>query len=98
MSDSHVEINAKPLTVLDIKHALLDRGNVAIAELARRAAHDLGHPVTAWQVRAVIYRYSGVVYQELREWLAAYLGCEVWQVGNEPTRNGAAGESQAVAA
>jgi hypothetical protein len=103
MSDSPDKINAlpndKPLSALDIKHVLLDRNNQSIAGLARLASKDIGRKVTPWQMRAVIYRYPGTVYQDIREWLAAWLGCEVWQVGNEPAGAQAPEEeSQAAAA
>lgn len=83
MPDSAKKINAEPLEPKEIKRVLFER-DVSIAALARLASEELGHEVTAWQMRAVIHRFPGVVYQELREWLATWLGCEVCQVGNEP--------------
>lgn len=77
--------NKKPLTEKEIKHVLLDR-EVTIADLARLATADMGREVTHWQMSAVIHRYPNIVYQELREWLARWIGCEAWRVGNEPRR------------
>ncbi len=67
---------AEPLTPKDIKRVLFEQGDT-IAGLAR----DWG--VSSWQLRAVIYRYPEVVYQEIRERLADYIGCDVSQVGRE---------------
>ena len=86
MSQPRKKINGgKPLSSLDIKHILLDRKQ-SIVGLAAAAEKALGREVTAWQIKAVIYRYPGVVYQDLREWLAAWIGCRFSQVGREPTR------------
>lgn len=67
---------AEPLTPKDIKRVIFDRDD-SIAGLAR----DWG--VSSWQLRAVIYRYPEVVYPEIRERLAEYIGCDVSQVGRE---------------
>jgi hypothetical protein len=96
MPDSSKKSNVKPLEPKDIKRVLFER-DVTIAALARRATEELDREVTAWQMRAVIHRFPGVVYQEIREWLAGWLGCEVWQVGNEPVRESQQNESEAAA-
>jgi hypothetical protein len=77
------ESKLEPLTPKDVKRVLFERGDT-IAGLVR--AWNEEHPglrATAWQLRAVIYRYPEVVYQTIRELLADYLGCEVSQVGRE---------------
>jgi hypothetical protein len=84
MSVSRKKIKAQPLTPKDIKRVLFE-GDVKISHLAQKASKDLKRVVTPWQVRAVIYRFPDVVYQDIREWLAGYLGCDVSQVGNEPS-------------
>jgi hypothetical protein len=84
MAQASKKINGgKPLSDVDIKHILLDRGETKVS-LARLASAELGRTVTPWQMKAVIFRYPGVVYQDLREWLAGWIGCEVSQVGREP--------------
>lgn len=83
MAQAPKKINGgKPLSAQDIGHILIDRGETKVG-LARLATEALGHEVTAWQVKAVIFRYPGVVYQDLREWLAEWIGCDVSQVGRE---------------
>ncbi len=83
MPKDDVESKPQPLTPVDIKHVLLDRGDT-IASLARDWKEE-GLDVTSWKLRAVIYRNPEVVYQEIRERLARYIGCEVSQVGREPS-------------
>lgn len=84
MAQASKKINGgKPLSPQDIKHVLIDREKT-IVELARLASEQMGREVSAWQMRAVIHRFPGVVYQDVREWLAAWLGCDVSQVGRDP--------------
>lgn len=84
MAQASKKINGgKPLSSRDIDHILLDRGETKVG-LARLASAALDRTVTPWQVKAVIFRYPGVVYQDLREWLAGWIGCDVSQVGREP--------------
>jgi hypothetical protein len=97
MSESIEQINANPLSAKDINRILFER-ETSKAELARLASHALNREVTTWQLRAVIYRYEGVVYQDLREWLAGWLGVEVWQVGNEPSTARNCEDTEALAA
>lgn len=86
MAQASKKINGgKPLTPEDIQHIRIDRGNVTIVALARLASEALVRDVSAWQMRAVIHRFPGVVYQDVREWLAGWIGCEVSQVGREPS-------------
>jgi hypothetical protein len=85
MAQASKKINGgKPLTPEDIQHIRIDRGNVTIVALSRLASEALGRDVSAWQMRAVIHRFPGVVYQDVREWLAGWIGCDVSQVGREP--------------
>lgn len=83
MAQASKKINGgKPLSSRDIDHILLDRCETKVG-LARLASEGLGRTITPWQVKAVIFRYPGVVYQDLRQWLAEWIGCEVSQVGRE---------------
>lgn len=98
MTETRDESNAAPLSDRQIKAEIALRGT-SIAALARLATDELGYTVTAWQLKAVIHRYSGVVYPSLRVWLAGWLGCHVSQVGNEPaTRRVKRAEARARAA
>jgi lambda repressor-like predicted transcriptional regulator len=69
----------EPLTPKDIKRVFIERGDTIAAK-----AREWG--VSSWQLRAVIYRYPEVVYQEIREQLADYMDCDVSRVGREPLR------------
>jgi hypothetical protein len=66
-----------PLTAKDIRRVFFENGD-SIAGWARE------HGVRPWQVHAVISRNPEVVYQDIREMLAAYVGCDVSQIGREP--------------
>lgn len=85
MTDSKLKFKGGPLDPKEIKRVLFER-EVKVVTLAQLAAEDLGREVTPWQMRAVIYRWPGLVYQDIREWLAQWLGVEVSRVGNEPAR------------
>jgi hypothetical protein len=98
MAQARKKINGgKPLSALDINHILIDRSASKVS-LAALASQELGCEVTAWQLKAVIYRYPGVVYQDLREWLAKWIGCDVSQVGRDPLPRKATTESAEVTA
>lgn len=68
-----------PLSSKDIRRVFFENEK-SIASWARENNFD------PWQVRAVISRNPEVVYQEIREALAAYVGCDVSQIGREPSR------------
>jgi hypothetical protein len=79
MPKARKESKLEPLTAKDIKRVFFENGDT-IAGKARE------WKVSTWQLRAVIYRYPEVVYQEIRELLADYIGCDVSQVGRETLR------------
>jgi hypothetical protein len=83
MTKPKTEIKPQLFTVKDIKHVLLERGDTMAGLVRQWNESHPGLNATQWQLKAVIYRYPRVVYQRLRELLAEYLGCEVWQVGRE---------------
>lgn len=81
----------KPLTPVQITRALEDKGYSQA-----RWARERGF--TPWQLRAVIHRNPEVVYQEIRELLAEFLGVPIAAVGREPARVVSADETAQVAA
>jgi hypothetical protein len=76
----------RPLTSDEIRIKLRFEKRVSIAELARRWTEELGRPVWASDISAVIARRPDIVLQEIREKLADFLGVDVSQVGREPLR------------
>jgi gp16 family phage-associated protein len=66
-----------PLPPKDIRRVFFENGDT-IAGWAREQGFR------PWQVHAVISGNPEVVYQEVREALADYVGCDVSQIGREP--------------
>ncbi|HEX8708835.1 MAG TPA: hypothetical protein VF723_11375 [Pyrinomonadaceae bacterium] len=77
MPKAYKEIKPEPLTPKDIRRVFFENGD-SISGWAR------AHSFRPWCVHAVIRRDPEVVYQEIREALAAYIGCDVSQIGREP--------------
>jgi hypothetical protein len=82
-----------PLTPREITRGLEDTDPEfkSLADFARR------HGLHYWNLIAVIQRDERVVCQEIREFLASYLGVDVSRIGREPKRPVVA-ESASVAA